>query len=460
MVKGILISFLAGCAPPAAPSDSPEAAETTWIQDISVSPAEAVPTTLAVSFNSPTIDAAWIAYRIDDGPWLQTPPTIDESNHILPVVAGPLVDLELQVVIEIDGEQHESGIFTAQSGGLLPNTPVLTITENNYTPPDGELLLLSVFGDVVHTVMLSFDGEILWALPQGDPDATLLGGLSVEPSVLHQGQLLFNSFVPDDWENTQAEIWRVNLLGEVQERTPTPYAHHFFTQTPDGDLIWLRTDIREQDNLEIVGDEVVRTSHTTGETTSFLSLWDTLSMPMETPPGGRFDWTHANWVGYTASRDSYLVSTALANFILEVSPEGEVLRTINGFNAAGNAYVYDDITAAFYYPHGPHWTRDGEDLLVFSTREHASHAARFSFSDDDRTLSRTWEHGLEEHREAMLLGEVQELSDGNILIGWGGLGVLQVVTPEGEVLWEAQTGLGSFFSQVQVIPDPYSTLVR
>lgn len=456
MSKFLWALSLVSCKPPSK-GTSPEEAETVWIQDIAVAAAEAVPTTLAVSFTTTTAGPAWVEYSIEGGPWQQTPPSDEETEHTIPVIAGSLVDVELRIVASLEGASRESGVFAAQSGGLLPGTPTIEITINNYTPPENTSLLMSVFGEVSHVVMADFDGTVSWALPQGSLDENLRGGLSVEQSVLRPGELIFNTFNPDDFEGADAEIWRVNLLGEPLERLSTPGAHHFVTQTPDGDLLWMRVDARKQGKVTIIGDEVIRHNLASGESAPFFNTWDTLELPRNLPPGTYFDWTHLNWMTYSPARDSYLLSTAYANTLIELDTDGDVLRLINGFDVPDLGYEYDDIQDAFAYPHGVHWAQDDTSLLVFSTRDRVSHAARYTIDEEAQSLSLVWEYGREKGQESVVLGEVQELSDGNYLVSWGGLGILQIVTPYQEVLWEARTALGSFFSQTHLITDPYGS---
>jgi hypothetical protein len=122
-------------------------------------------------------------------------------------------------------------------------------------------------------------------------------------------------------------------------------------------------------------------------------------------------------------------------------------------------YGFFDYNHAFTFPHGVHWTQNDE-LLVFSTFQNVSRAIRYSIDDEQKKLREVWSFGAEYGYNAHVLGSVEELEDGNILINWGSVGMLQIVSPQGIVLWEARTLLQTFINDVHILDGPYGSLIE
>lgn len=454
----LLWGMMLACAPEDvdAPVEDASEAETEWITDLAVVSVPNIGTTLEVTFETAAEGPAWVEYSIDGGGWEQTPPTASDTAHRVAVITAPYAEVVLRVVADLEGAPRESGDIAATAGGLPPEAPDIEITVNQYTPPADALLLLSVFGSPVYAVMMDFDGTMRWAHPHNAIGAEAEGGLCVAQSIV-PGQLLVNVFTPGEPFNDSAELRRINLFGEAVETIATPHAHHFFAEGPTGDILWLRYDSRKQGETTVTGDELMMLPAGGGESVSLANLWDLLPSPSPDSGADQWDWTHANWLQYSPERDSFLMATAQTNLLMEFAPDGTLLQSINGFQSPVTGYGYDDVSEAFGYPHGVYWSADGKSLLMFQRRDGVSSAARYTLDEDNRWIDRTWSYGTDKQADALVLGEMQELSDGNFLISWGGLGILQVVTPAQEVLWEARTSVGSFFTHITVITDPYNS---
>ena len=194
----------------------------------------------------------------------------------------------------------------------------------------------------------------------------------------------------------------------------------------------------------------------TGDNAQVLfSTWEHLTF--QSNPSNLPEWTHANGIEYSADRNSYLMSTAFADTLIEIDTEGNPLRIIGGYNSADSDYQFDNPDDTFSYPHGVRWTSKG-DLLVFSTLDTVSKIIRYELDDETGTICKRWEFGADQGYEARLLGEVHELEDGNILVSWGSVGILQVIDPiTNTVLWEVQSALQEFPSQIHYLDTPYAT---
>lgn len=433
--------------------DPLEAAETEWIGDISVQTSTAIPAVLTVGFTTPPGATAWVEFGAERTDERLTPQSTgsEHTHHLLGL--PPLTAAQLQIVVEVDGEEHRSGLLSEQTGQILPSTPLPEVTINSYAPSEHAAVLISLFSDPTHVLMMGLDGTVFWSMQTGESGER--GGLGCQPA-MSEGLVFFNSFEIDGW--AEGLIESVALDGSPVAQVETPGAHHFFERLPDGTLAWMAIEPREVDGMgTVVGDQIMLQSPD-GEPESLISLWDHLSL-YETPTWKQpaydgADWTHGNGLTYSEARDAFLISTGGTDVILEVGSDGEVLRMIGGVEAVDGDYTFNPPNTAFSYPHGPHFSATGE-LLLMSTVNSRSRLVGYEIDDEQRRLTESWSFGEDRKSVVQVLGEVEELPDGNLLVSWGSLGTLQVVTREGEVLWEAQTGFGSLIGQAHLLESPY-----
>ena len=440
----MLFTILAACSG----IGGTDSAETDWVYNLQVKTSEEIPSVLEVSFETPQDAVAWVEFGIDSPDERATAANTASSDHTFAVVGpGALKDVVMRVVVEVDGEQHVSGVFTETTGGLMPETPTFDITINNYDAPEEAVLLMGVYNDPSYLVMLNFDGEVIWSKATGTSDEGY--GLGVLPV---DGQIHYNFF---EKNVNDGDYGTMSLSGKVISETHTPGGHHFFTISPDGEPVWIQEDIRSEPEGDIIGDQI--TVGLGDDARSIFSTWDHFTF--EPNPGTMPEWTHANWIEYHPDRDSYLISTAYTDTLAEIDTDGNPLRIIGGRNAVPSDvdYIYDDPGDLFSRPHGINWTSKG-DLLVFSTVNNVSSVIRYELDDDNGVMFGRWQFGEEYGYEAKALGEARELPDGNILIGWGSVGLIQVVDPStNTVLWEAQSALEQFPTQLHYLDSPYST---
>jgi hypothetical protein len=425
-----------------------DGAETDWIYNLEVQVAEDAPTVLEVTFDAPADVVAWIEYGLSSPDESTTSSSTAAGNHSISVIGGgAYTEVMMRVVVESDGEQFKSGVFSATTEGLMPGTPTFEVTVDNYDPPQDAVLLMGVYNDPSYLVMLNFDGDVVWSRSTGTSQEGY--GLGVLPV---DGEIHYNFF---EKGINDGAYGKMSLTGEKLSIEDTPGGHHFFSISPDGEPVWIKDDVRSIGNEEVVGDQIV--VGLGEDARSIFSTWDHFTF--EPNPGTAPEWTHANWVEYHPDRDSYLISTAYTDTLVEMDTEGNPLRIFGGRRAAAgdSDYVFDDPGSLFSRPHGINWTSKG-DLLVFSTIQNVSSVIRYEINDDTGVMIERWRFGEEYGYEAMALGEVHELSDGNILIGWGSVGLIQVVDPTtNTVLWEAQSALEQFPTQLHYLDNPYIT---
>jgi hypothetical protein len=256
--------------------------------------------------------------------------------------------------------------------------------------------------------------------------------------------------------SVEGDIDRIDQWGTLIERIDVPDAHHYFARPGGGQTLWLTGDTRQVSGIgQVRGDQVMITD-ADGESRVLLDLFDVLEVTASDLPEDIYDWSHANWLTYDARRDTFLVCAGFINTIVEFNITGEVLDVYGGLGAANGDYSFDPPGAAFDIPHGVHWADNG-DLLMFAADDETRvvQALRYEVDAEARVMRRVWSHGAEEGREPQVLGELKQLSDGNLLVNWGSWGTIQIVSPEGELLYEALTDFLEFPGQIQLLESPY-----
>ena len=271
--------------------------------------------------------------------------------------------------------------------------------------------------------------------------------------------MLLNSF-QEDFCTDVGQVARYDMSGVEAEVTVTPEGHHVFVQHEDGTIAYIARDIREHDDFPkpVCGDKVVEIAPD-GTTTELFSAWDHFEVVAN---GGMqqdfycdcLDWTHGNMLAWNATTSSYLLSFANTNTIIEFDrASGDALRQ---FGDEPGSYAFDPPISAFARQHGGYYTDEGSLLLTQTNQTiKETTAVEYLVDDDTLTLTQDWTYGIGEGFYALALGEPHRLPNQNTLVNFGSDGLMQEVTPLGEVVWEAGTDVGTFLGRTTLIDDIY-----
>lgn len=310
--------------------------------------------------------------------------------------------------------------------------------------------LVSIFNQAQTLAMIiDMNGTILWGIPQGDDDN---GGVDIQ--LAPEGDGFWMNTFPIGEDRSATQLHRVTLDGEIQDRIDIPNAHHLFDMPASDEFLWLSYDLRETEEYgSVCGDTLLKTS-AAGEELIFnswdwLTLFESGSWNFGIPLDCR-DWTHGNGIHYAADRQSYLMTFAGADLIMEIGLDGVPRQILGGLAAQDNDYTYDTMDDAFSYPHGANWSSEGE-ILVLSTVNNVTEAVALSVEDD--VIKKTWSFGSEYGHRALNLGEVTQITSEHRMINWGSVGRLQVVDSTDTVVFDLQTDLGYWFAEVEYLPN-------
>jgi hypothetical protein len=140
----------------------------------------------------------------------------------------------------------------------------------------------------------------------------------------------------------------------------------------------------------------------------------------------RIDYIHANAIALDSAGD-FLLSCRNLDQIIKISrSSGSIVWRLGGSSAVRNDFTFTNDTVSGYvgfsHQHTPILTKQGEILLFDNGNLKSDQRSRVVAYRLDQTLmtaTKTWEYQPLEIVFSATMGSVQELSNGNILIGWG-----------------------------------------
>lgn len=142
---------------------------------------------------------------------------------------------------------------------------------------------------------------------------------------------------------------------------------------------------------------------------------------------------HPNAIHYYPEDDSFTLSDYVGNGFVKLKRSGELVWQFGGKEPAlGNFFELDGFDL-WEDNHGHHLTPDGR-FLFFNNEEtgSASNLIEVELSESTWKAHQTWEHNSE--HASPFLGDTQRLPNGNILGVYSVRGLIEEITPEGEVL--------------------------
>lgn len=178
------------------------------------------------------------------------------------------------------------------------------------------------------------------------------------------------------------------------------------------------------------------------------------------------DYIHINSV-YEDLDGNFLISARHFDAVLKVNRQtGEVMWRLGGERARNNDFLWtnDDVNGftGFSHQHTVIRTANGR-LLMFDNGNlkpnSYSRAVMYDVNEQNRTITKVWEYRQTPDVFAPSMGSVQELPNGNILIGWGSATTRYIATeldPSGLVQAEISTAATSQIKSYRVMKATFS----
>ncbi len=365
----------------------------------------------------------FIEFTSDETANLQTAKSDIGSAHDITVLGMRAETVYTMTAVATlgDGSEERSDPVSFMTGPLPDNAPVLSLAESTGTGGAG-VTFFGIRSDASRYWGADEDARIVWYLHGDYTTASSPVLRETEP-----GELLI--FLDDSIQTitTEGDTISINVL----ERW-----HHDVLLLPNGNTLMLGFESdRNEDGILLGGDTIIEQT-ADGDilwTWSSLEHLDTTRIQNQTlTPTGALDWTHSNALFYIEDDDSILLSVRSQSWVLKIDHKtGSVLWIMGDKEGTAPAYQYIDTFLTLESgtwmnsQHAAMQTADGE-ILIYDNRNESggptdmSRAVTFEIDESAKTARQTWEAVAPKYTGS--LGDVDELSNGNVMMCAGGPG--------------------------------------
>lgn len=483
-LAALLLSLGAACAPSPTqdlpePRDGPQGVDTGLDAPIEgtsgcVEDTEVLDTlTMTPSAITPAVDLRWQADPAADA-WVlaRGPDGIDRvllpqasnaaGERLLSLVGfppGAVVALRIASQLPESPAPNCSPSFKAQLGSLPASLPPLAAYAGPRTQAGMRLApLLTMNGAFV--LMFNDQAEAVWAYPVPEQDAE-------RPTIVFRAHLL-----PDGTGvayNTQGLdlddpglLHRVAWGGQSLGTTQVPGGHTDFVLHADGSAASLGWAVQELEGRRILGDQVLRVG-TDGSQTVLWDVFDHFEPDLSrdytqyypSPEDQVEDWSHVNSLAFDAATDAYLVTITVPPAVVSIDRETGQQNWV--LSPEGGDYDLDR-SDLVDLPHSAQLTQGG--LLVFNRRDPhdgatCSAAVEMALDEDAGLASLIWDYRGQRCAQVGFLGNAVRQANGNTLVSWSQLGLMEEVDPAGQLQWQASSIVGAGFAFVTQVGELY-----
>jgi hypothetical protein len=169
---------------------------------------------------------------------------------------------------------------------------------------------------------------------------------------------------------------------------------------------------------------------------------------------------HANALRYDAADDTYTVGDRDAQLIVKLTRAGQLLWQL-GKSCTGAPAAVCGTTPWASWVHG-HQLLDNGDLLMFSNGDGDTMSPAIEYSLTEGTTSLTanqvWSY-VGTDLASLVLGDVQRLPNGNTLVTYSTDGVIEEVTPAGDLVQTLSAGSFGYVSFRETLYGPPVTAI-
>jgi hypothetical protein len=322
------------------------------------------------------------------------------------------------------------GDRTIETGSLVTGLPNIMVDTRNAAALYGGFLITGQYvrgATGAPAYILDADGDFVWAYSI-DSDVT-----GARPSYDGKYMWINAANVP---ETQGATVHRVSMDGLMDEDLSDAFEgqNHQMTVLPDETVAFYAysesncDDVKEYDPSTGNVKLVVNSQDAHGASAPCHLNAIEYSPPTDTEPDG-----------------SYVFSDLENDNITKVSRSGEVIWVLGGET---NQFTLDDTT--WTNQHGIDVLADDRILFFNNGAENddASTIIEMLLDLGAETAERAWEYS-DPTLKNPIMGDVQRLENGNTIVAYSTVGVLQEVSPSMEVLEELTWALGGAFGYVQ-----------
>lgn len=429
---------------------------------------EEIPTLVTLSWTTDTPTRGMVRVWLD-GVEVNATPAEDEAalEHALTVYglkAGRTYDLH---AIAIDGQGEERALAPVTVSLEAPDLRLPALTISDYDPeraaPGGYVLATTVSMEGSWIVFIDRDGDYVWTWPVDEGVAAYGARLDAEARSVYWMQL-------DDLGRADVgEVVELSLDGRTLTRTRTVLGHHDAVKVDGGQtLAWLAYDFREAEvdgeRVRVASDNIMElpVGGDESETANRFSLLGQESayahcahFYQEIYATGAHDFSHTNSLLYDADLDQYMMMSRNLDALFVVDrASGEILTRLGGERAdVATANAADQWSHAHM---SQAW--DG-GFTVFDNGDHRgperSRVSEYAYDPEAGTLELVWSWSDPEGLFNAIFGDVEKLGD-TYMTTWTGLGLMQEIAVNGDVVWRAEAEIGYAWGRGRWVKDLYT----
>ena len=412
-------------------------------ENVAVEVSEAVGTVVLVHWQTEEVTTGYVEYGLTADYGLQTPITASGTEHTAQLL-GLRSNETYHLRVVADGAVSEG--LTVTTDPLPSGLPSLALQGDPDAMPG--FIPLPLIGSQGAVVIVDGEGEIVWYhLIEGNSKGPRRVQLHPDGTGLYVNDIGYEaeaSISWSDWTGTDVSITSV-------------YSHnHDFALESDGSLVLMVHDAQYFEEQPYRGDALMRL-HPDGTEEMLWSAWDHFT-PADVPSGEKTDsWTHANALDLDEERGVFHLGMRNPSTILTIDAQTGALMSGLGEHPFLSDFSFTEGTVPFNHQHQFEFVSD-ERLLVFDNRpdtEAPTRVVEYAIDEDTQTIDEVWSYGHQPALDVYALGDVHRMDDGNTFIVWSTAGELQVVSPEGEVLWQLNAELGAAFGYATPVESLY-----
>lgn len=372
-----------------------------------------------------SITDAYVEYGLGDTFTMRAPVDMTAPamrTLVLGMKAGALT-YSIRSVVTAGGATYTSPVHEFETGYAPIAVPTSDVSYRHPSlPVDDGYVLTGTFSGNAYALVADAEGDVVWWTKglddPGGGGATGTSDFTMDWAGKHFYLIATNP------ENHDSPIRRVSLDGMEVVDFPAGRSHHSLKPVPEGGVVYIANilDAKGEDAC----DAVVHLDEN-GALTELFNLAEVAPV---------HNHCHCNFVGYDSELDRFFLSSRNYDLAVYVSRAKELIWSIGRDEYA--SIVSDDfymgVVGDIIALHGLDVYNSGNNLLLFNNTETStSRIWGYEFDQTSGTAETIWSYERE-GAGSTELGGVQRLPGGNVQITYSIEGVINQVSPNGEVV--------------------------
>ena len=339
-----------------------------------------------------------------------------------------------RIVLKSGGATCTSPDFMITTGAVPSSVNKPTVAISMAAAHDKGFIITSGGTSATSTEILDADGEVVWWATA--PAQNSRSHMSWDGSRMYMMALNVQN-------SGTGKVISLGMDGSgSMTATGMTTSHHDMTAIPGGfaTMLWNTTGTDAPCSLVEVADGTWKTTTIIADMTSVYNSTN------------RY---HTNAIHYYPSDNTYTLGDRNPNLYVKVSRTGSLIWQFGGTNPKDASKMFTGFTA-WSVNHGHHLLADGTFLFF---NNNANEAWGYKLNTTALTASQTW-HYTASGATSMVLGDVQGLPNGNMLVTFSNSAQIHEVTPSGalgmKITGSSSAGYGySEFRESLYGPPPY-----